>query len=231
VSVANFLASGVLELGDKLGPVLWQFPERLRFEPGLLADFLAVLPGVDAGYGEIYIGQIGPNQDAFFEFWSDQLAGDWTPRPRRPRDENARGGALMADPDLSPDLDPPDPVESDPAALNSAEDLDEDRLDVDPLEKGMDPPEHWSAADRRGMTPREQATPAPLDERLAEEQPDVGSGDPVPDDVDAAVETPTPDATDEELPRRRTYDEELGTSADVAGGSMADEIRTPPPAR
>jgi uncharacterized protein YecE (DUF72 family) len=44
VSVANFLASGVLELGDKLGPVLWQFPERLRFEPGLLADFLAALP-------------------------------------------------------------------------------------------------------------------------------------------------------------------------------------------
>ena len=31
VSVANLLASGVLELGDKLGPVLWQFPERLRF--------------------------------------------------------------------------------------------------------------------------------------------------------------------------------------------------------
>jgi uncharacterized protein YecE (DUF72 family) len=44
VSVANFLASGVLELGDKLGPVLWQFPERLRFEPGLLAGFLAALP-------------------------------------------------------------------------------------------------------------------------------------------------------------------------------------------
>jgi midasin (ATPase involved in ribosome maturation) len=133
--------------------------------------------------------------------------------------------------DLSPDIDPPDPVESDPAALNSAEDLDEDRLDVDPLEKGMDPPEHWSAADRRGMTPNEQATPASLDERLAEEQPDVGIDDPVPDDVDAAVETPTPEATDEELPQRLTYDEELGTSADVAGGSMADEIRTPPPAR
>src|SRR5882724_10110651 len=25
-TVANFLASGVLELADKLGPVLWQFP-------------------------------------------------------------------------------------------------------------------------------------------------------------------------------------------------------------
>jgi hypothetical protein len=31
---------------------------------------------VAAGYEEIYIGQIGPNQDAFFEFWSDRLAGE-----------------------------------------------------------------------------------------------------------------------------------------------------------
>lgn len=44
VSVANFLGSGVLELGAKLGPVLWQFPERLAFDPGLLTDFLAALP-------------------------------------------------------------------------------------------------------------------------------------------------------------------------------------------
>lgn len=44
VTVANFLGSGVLELGAKLGPVLWQFPERLPFDPGLLADFLAALP-------------------------------------------------------------------------------------------------------------------------------------------------------------------------------------------
>src|SRR3954452_3366392 len=42
----------------------------------------------------------------------------------------------------------PDAVERDPAALNSAEDLDEDRLRLDPLEAGMDPPERWSAADK-----------------------------------------------------------------------------------
>jgi hypothetical protein len=137
----------------------------------------------------------------------------------------------MADHDLSPDVDPPDSVESDPAALSSAEDLDEDRLAVDPLEEGMDPPEHWSAADRRGMTPSEQATPAPLDERLAEEEPDVDSAEPPPESLDAAVETPTPEATDEELPPHRGYDEANGTSADVAGGSMTEQIRTPPPAR
>jgi G6PDH family F420-dependent oxidoreductase len=29
-----------------------------------------------AGYDEVYIGQIGPDQDAFFEFWSDRLADE-----------------------------------------------------------------------------------------------------------------------------------------------------------
>jgi uncharacterized protein YecE (DUF72 family) len=42
--LANFLASGVLELGAKLGPLLWQFPATLTFDAGRLRDFLAVLP-------------------------------------------------------------------------------------------------------------------------------------------------------------------------------------------
>ena len=118
----------------------------------------------------------------------------------------------------------------DPATRGTAEQLDEDELAVDPLEAGMDPPEHWSAADRRGTTPGERRRPAPLDERLAAEQSDVDEEDPVADDVDAATETPAPDATDDLSPGGRNYHKEQGTSADVAGGSMADEIRTPPPA-
>jgi uncharacterized protein YecE (DUF72 family) len=42
--LANFFASGVLALGDQLGPVLWQLPARLEFDRGRLADFLALLP-------------------------------------------------------------------------------------------------------------------------------------------------------------------------------------------
>lgn len=42
--LANFFASGVLRLGPKLGPVLWQLPATLRYDAGLLADFLALLP-------------------------------------------------------------------------------------------------------------------------------------------------------------------------------------------
>jgi uncharacterized protein YecE (DUF72 family) len=42
--VANFLASGLLALGPKLGPVLWQFPPRMKFDPALFEPFLALLP-------------------------------------------------------------------------------------------------------------------------------------------------------------------------------------------
>lgn len=44
VPLANFFASGVLALGPKLGPVLWQLPERLGFDAGLLGEFLGRLP-------------------------------------------------------------------------------------------------------------------------------------------------------------------------------------------
>lgn len=44
VGLANFFASGVLALGPTLGPLLWQLPERIEFDPGILDDFLATLP-------------------------------------------------------------------------------------------------------------------------------------------------------------------------------------------
>jgi uncharacterized protein YecE (DUF72 family) len=42
--LANFFASGVLALREKLGPFLWQLPPRMRFDPVKLAHFLALLP-------------------------------------------------------------------------------------------------------------------------------------------------------------------------------------------
>ena len=42
--LANFFASGVLALGPKLGPVLWQLPEVLAFDAEVLASFLTLLP-------------------------------------------------------------------------------------------------------------------------------------------------------------------------------------------
>ncbi len=42
--LANFFASGLLALGDKLGPVLWQLPPVLGFDPDRLARFFDLLP-------------------------------------------------------------------------------------------------------------------------------------------------------------------------------------------
>ena len=42
--LANFFASGVLALGPKLGPFLWQLPPNLAFDAERLAGFFALLP-------------------------------------------------------------------------------------------------------------------------------------------------------------------------------------------
>ncbi|HET6706988.1 DUF72 domain-containing protein [Amycolatopsis sp.] len=43
-ALANFYASGVLALGAKLGPFLWQLPPRLAFDPDRLENFFVLLP-------------------------------------------------------------------------------------------------------------------------------------------------------------------------------------------
>lgn len=42
--LANFFAQGLLALGPKLGPVLWQFAPRFLYEPERLAGFFRMLP-------------------------------------------------------------------------------------------------------------------------------------------------------------------------------------------
>ncbi len=42
--LANFFASGVLRLGPKLGPLLWQLPPNFRFDAARLEPFFAMLP-------------------------------------------------------------------------------------------------------------------------------------------------------------------------------------------
>ena len=119
------------------------------------------------------------------------------------------------------------------------EQYDEDNLRLDPLEEGMDPPEHWAQADKFGNTEREVREGQRLDDRLAEEQPDLA-----PDDVDrplgagqdgeldSSVDTENydvePVAPDEARHPTPSEAERTGTSADEAGGSVAEELRTPP---
>jgi uncharacterized protein YecE (DUF72 family) len=42
--LANFIASGLLRLGPKLGPILWQFPPNFRFDAERIGSFLKLLP-------------------------------------------------------------------------------------------------------------------------------------------------------------------------------------------
>jgi uncharacterized protein YecE (DUF72 family) len=42
--LGNFFASGVLRLGAKLGPILWQFPPNFRFNAEKLETFFRLLP-------------------------------------------------------------------------------------------------------------------------------------------------------------------------------------------
>jgi uncharacterized protein YecE (DUF72 family) len=44
IPLANFFASGVLALKEKLGPILWQFPETMQFDRERFNAFFEMLP-------------------------------------------------------------------------------------------------------------------------------------------------------------------------------------------
>ena len=64
VPLANFLASGVLALGPKLGPLLWQLPPTLAFDAGRLAAFFELLPRTTGAAAALAAGH------------DDRLSGD-----------------------------------------------------------------------------------------------------------------------------------------------------------
>lgn len=122
----------------------------------------------------------------------------------------------------------------DPTPENTAEDLDEDRLRLDPLEEGMDPPEHWSQAMEHGTTPREEREGQDLDHRLREEQPDDTQPPRPPideiDRMDARGELEGHPADDGEAPFAHEVDlapDEPRSDGSPADDSVARELRTP----
>jgi uncharacterized protein YecE (DUF72 family) len=48
-SIERFLGSGLVELGEKLGPILWQFAPTKRFDPDDFGSFLRLLPTRQSG--------------------------------------------------------------------------------------------------------------------------------------------------------------------------------------
>jgi Family of unknown function (DUF5709) len=71
--------------------------------------------------------------------------------------------------------------------LDIADELESlvDRGVEDPLDEGYSPPEQWSAGEGFGNTPYEELVGETLDQRIAQEEPDVTADD-VPSDDDRA---------------------------------------------
>ena len=71
IALANFFASGMLALGPKLGPLLWQLPPTLPFQAGRLHAFFDLLPrttaqaaALAAGHDERMDGRAWTSTDA-----------------------------------------------------------------------------------------------------------------------------------------------------------------------
>jgi uncharacterized protein YecE (DUF72 family) len=56
VAIANFFASGIFNLRQKLGPILWQFPPSFRFDEQQFETFLRALPADTEKAAEIAQG-------------------------------------------------------------------------------------------------------------------------------------------------------------------------------
>ncbi|MBO9581427.1 MAG: DUF72 domain-containing protein [Sphingobium sp.] len=67
-SIGRFLASGLSELGDALGPILWQFRETRKFDTEDIAAFLAMLPGKIDGVPARHVLEVRHESFACGEF-------------------------------------------------------------------------------------------------------------------------------------------------------------------
>jgi uncharacterized protein YecE (DUF72 family) len=66
--VTNFVEQGLVELGDKLGPIFWQLAKTKKFDPDEIAAFLALLPRQHAGLTLRHAIEIGHESFACAEF-------------------------------------------------------------------------------------------------------------------------------------------------------------------
>jgi hypothetical protein len=73
--------------------------------------------------------------------------------------------------------------------LSPMESVDSDDLHNDDGDEVVDPPERWSGVTKFGMSAEEQSEGESLDQRLAEEEPDVTEADVDPRDADMPGES------------------------------------------
>lgn len=67
-SIAKFVGQGIVELGDRLGPILWQFMATKHFDPDDFGAFLKLLPAAHDGVALRHAVQVRHGSFAVPEF-------------------------------------------------------------------------------------------------------------------------------------------------------------------
>jgi uncharacterized protein YecE (DUF72 family) len=107
-ALANFLASGVLLLGPRLGPILWQLPRDLPFDADRIGAFLDLLPrtmGEAAAVARRHDDKLAPDRAVTDLADVAGVTGDRPVRhalePRHASFGTAEAVALLADRDVA----------------------------------------------------------------------------------------------------------------------------------
>lgn len=109
--------------------------------------------------------------------------------------------------------------------LNPSEGLDSDEVRNDDGDEVVDPPEGWSEANKFGTTAREEKEGETLDQRLAEEEPDIEPE--TPPETPVAV-TPDDQLTEDlvdEVIDEEVEDEGTFKHAEVVDGVIVEDSR------
>ncbi|QHA03269.1 hypothetical protein GQF42_08340 [Streptomyces broussonetiae] len=131
----------------------------------------------------------------------------------------------MSEGAMGDDVYQPDGSEvQDDAGLLDALDTLDDRAGVEPLDEGYSPPERPWAVEHTGVTASERWRGESLDERLAEEVPDIGvpEGDGIGDTWGMAGEPVDPEVGDERAGRLVAPDE--GSHENTESDLFASDI-------
>jgi len=127
--------------------------------------------------------------------------------------------------------DTPDDTEDSPdspgddGVLGPEDTLTSDDLLYDPLDTGILPPDHWSAAEGFGNTPEEERRGESLDQLLAEEEPDIGADLDLEEGEDPDEDTISDEWPDGPEPRAgRLVAEDEGAHEDVEQEAIARDV-------
>lgn len=99
-SIGFFLKSGITELGDKLGPIVWQFAPTKRFDPDDFGAFLALLPARQDGVALTHVLEVRHESFRCSEFVAlaakHRCAAVYTDNPEFPSLADPTGAVFYA---------------------------------------------------------------------------------------------------------------------------------------